>query len=395
METIFVHQDRAGSPAAGDLRGLKIAVQPNISVTGWPAGAGSRALLNYTALEDATVIQRLRQSGAWVCCSTRSSEFGFGLQDSQAGEAIRTKAADAELVMDFMGESRAAAARAGICGFKPSYGLISRFGLIDLIPSMECCGILSADLDRIRQIMKFAAGPDEKDFSLPEEKMADFSAPVISPQKITTGYIREAGESLSAAENRKFNAALDEFRRAGFNIRELLMPDYPLFMLVHKIVGSVEASSCAGRYDSVRYGQRSPGAKNWNEMYLLSRGAAFGTLLKSFLFQGAYFQFERYESYVDACRIRARLLTAMQKLSEQAECLIFPGIESTATVGSLADLYTAFSTTVFANVTGQPALYLPPSSDKAGGIQLAGPRLSDPLVIALGEYLLKIRQGGK
>jgi aspartyl-tRNA(Asn)/glutamyl-tRNA(Gln) amidotransferase subunit A len=159
----------------------------------------------------------------------------------------------------------------------------------------------------------------------------------------------------------------------------------------------VEASCAAGRYDSVRYGPRATGAKNWNEMYLLSRGAAFGPLLKSYLFQGAFFQFERYEAFVDACRIRARLVAGMQRLTEQADFLVFPAVNGapSGAPALLADTYAQFSSTAFANVTGQPALYLPPASGAGhSGFQLAGPRLSDGRLLALGEHLLNMRRGG-
>ena len=149
MDSIFVYRNpETAAPSGGPLQGLRIAIQPNISVAGWPTEAGSNALANFTALEDATIVQRLRQAGASLCGSTRMSEFGFGLQDSRAGEALQQQAADAELVLDFMGESRLAASRVGVCGFKPSYGLVSRFGLVDLIPSMECCGMLSSESEK-------------------------------------------------------------------------------------------------------------------------------------------------------------------------------------------------------------------------------------------------------
>ncbi|MDD5495237.1 MAG: amidase family protein, partial [Dehalococcoidia bacterium] len=179
IDTVFVYRNsEASAPVEGQLKGLKIAIQPNISVAGWPTEAGSNALVNYKALEDATIVQKLRQAGGTLCGSTRMSEFGFGLEGSSAGEALRQQAADAEMVLDFMGESRLAALRAAVCGFKPSYGLVSRYGLVDLIPSMECCGILSGSIKNIRDILKAIAGPDELDFSLPDEKIPDFS-----PQK--------------------------------------------------------------------------------------------------------------------------------------------------------------------------------------------------------------------
>jgi len=399
MDAIFFYRNpETAAAAGGQLKGLKAAIQPNISVADWPTEAGSNALVNFKALEDATIVQRLRQAGATLCGSTRMSEFGFGLQDSRAGDALRQKASDAELVLDLMGESRVAASRAAVCGFKPSYGLVSRFGLVGLIPSMECCGILSGSLKTIRDIMQAIAGPDELDFSLPDEKVPDFSPLIIDPKKTTIGFVTEALSGLPAGQEKTFRTSLDELKKAGFPLREMSLPDFALFSLVHRIVGSVEASSCAGRYDSVRYGQRAPGAKNWNDMYLLSRGAAFGPLLKGYLFQGAFFQFERFGAYQDACRIRAHLLNDMQRLTTQADFLVFPAANHAPSdvPASLDGTYAQFASTSFANVTGQPALYLPPAPGAAHpGFQLAGPRLSDARLLALGEHLLNMRRGGK
>jgi aspartyl-tRNA(Asn)/glutamyl-tRNA(Gln) amidotransferase subunit A len=187
MDPIFVYKNpEAAAPVDGPLQGLRIAIQPNISVAGWPTDAGSKALSRFNALEDTTIIKRLRQAGAFICGSTRMSEFGFGLQNSRAGEALQQDAADAELVLDLMGESRLAASRSTVCGFKPRYGLISRYGLVDLIPSMECCGILSHSLKNIRDIVKTAAGPDEMDYSLPDNNSPDFSPNGTDPGKRRT-----------------------------------------------------------------------------------------------------------------------------------------------------------------------------------------------------------------
>ena len=399
MDSVFFYRNpETAIPKAGHLQGLRIVVQPNISVADWPTDAGSNALVNFTALEDATIVKQLRQAGASVCGSTRMSEFGFGLRNSEAGEALRQQAADAELVIDFMGESRLAASRVAVCGFKPSYGLVSRFGLVGLIPSMECCGVLSESLKNIRDILKTIAGPDELDFSLPDERAPDFSAQEIDLQETTIGIITESQSTLTAEQGEPFHSSVDQLKKLGFSLREISLPDFSLFSLVYKIVGSVEASSCAGRYDSVRYGLRAPGAKNWNAMYLLSRGSAFGPLLKSFLFQGAFFQFERYDAFEDACRIRARLLKDMQRLTSEVDFLVFPALNCAPTgePASLAETYAQFASTTFANVTGQPALYLPLISDAVrSGFQLAGPRLSDARLLALGEHVLDSCQGGK
>ena len=397
MDSIFFYQnpEQSAGSGKGALQKLKVAVQPNIFVKGWPTEAGSAALAGFKALEDAAVVERLSGAGAVLIGSTAMSEFGFGLKGSQAGCALGKKSADVELMLDMAGEARLAAAREGVCGFKPSYGLISRIGLVGLIPSMETCGILARDIKSIREILKTIAGPDERDFSLSDEKMPDFSAQDIDPAKTTLGIIPDVVNGLPSDQRASFAKICDALKKDGFQIKELSFPDFSQFLLVHQIVGSVEAYSCAGRYDSVRYGQRVPGAKNWNEMYLQSRGAAFGTLLKSYLFQGAFFQFEKYDAYDDACRLRARLVKEMQTAAGQADALILPTVNPAADLqkDSLADLYAQFAYTAFANVTGRPALHIPGAN--GAGVQLSAKRLNDGRLLSLGQYLLSHRQGGK
>jgi len=397
MDSIFFYQnpEQSAGSGKGALQKLKVTVQPNIFVKGWPTEAGSAALAGFKALEDAAVVERLSGAGAVLIGSTAMSEFGFGLKGSQAGCALGKKSADVELMLDMAGEARLAAAREGVCGFKPSYGLISRIGLVGLIPSMESCGILARDIKSVRDVLETIAGPDERDFSLPDEKMPDFSAQDIDPAKTTLGIISDVVNGLPSDQRASFAKICDVLKKDGFQIKELSFPDFSQFLLVHQIVGSVEASSCAGRYDSVRYGQRVPGAKNWNEMYLQSRGAAFGTLLKSYLFQGAFFQFEKYDAYDDACRLRARLVKEMQTVAEQADALILPTVNPAADLqkDSLADLYAQFAYTAFANVTGRPALHIPGAN--GAGVQLSAKRLDDGRLLSLGQYLLSHRQGGK
>ncbi|NIS71810.1 MAG: hypothetical protein GTO12_23620, partial [Proteobacteria bacterium] len=143
---------------------------------------------------------------------------------------------------------------------------------------------------------------------------------------------------------------------------EVNLSDFDLFRVVHNIVASVEASSSAGKYDGVRYGHRSSSGKNWNDMYLNSRGESFGLLIKTFLYQGAYFQFENYPAFENACRNRRRLVQAVVDLLGQVDLLVFPTMrlghdaEKAATINHI---YDAFLLTLPANVTGQPSLHVP------------------------------------
>ena len=128
-------------------------------------------------------------------------------------------------------------------------------------------------------------------------------------------------------------------------------------------------------------------------MYILSRAIAFGPLVKSYLFQGAFFQFEKYEAYDNACRIRAGLLADMRQLHSEADFLVIPASPGeNLDAASLEETYRLFDCTAFANVTGQPALYMPAVG--GAGIQIVGPRRSDPDLLALGESILHAGRGG-
>jgi aspartyl-tRNA(Asn)/glutamyl-tRNA(Gln) amidotransferase subunit A len=301
MDSIFYYQNPQ-TPAAegGELSGLKIMVQPNLSAAGWPCDAGSKALSNYKALEDATIIRKLCQAGAALTGSSCMSEFGFGLQNSRAAEALRQKM---EMPSWYGpdGEPRGSS-KAPFAASSPATCLMSISGYRP--DSIDGKLRDSPVIKIIRDVLKAVSGPDERDFAVPDGAAPDFSPPMINPPETCIGVLKEARQLLSPDQESMFASSLEELKKAGFSLREVCLPEFDLFSLVHNIAGSVEASSCAGRYDSVRYGQRAPGAKNWNDMYLQSRGAAFGTLVKSYLIQGAYFQFEKYDSFEDACRIR-------------------------------------------------------------------------------------------
>jgi len=296
-----------------------------------------------------------------------------------------------------MGEARAAASTNGIFGFKPSYGIVSRFGLIGLVPSMECFGILAGAVEDIAVVMGVIAGPDDRDLSMPECKIPDFSQ-VSAGKKahVTAGFVREFVETLDPSAVRSFRMMLSELERKGLKIQEVSIPDFELFQAVHNVIGSVEASSSAGKYDGVRYGHRTDSAKNWNEMYLKSCAESFGLLVKSYLFQGAYFQFENYTAFENACRIRRCLLRETEDLFSVADVLVFstvhPGLDP-ARAYTISHVYDAFSMTLPASVTGHPAVALPASED-VPGLQLVGPYLSDTWLLSLASRLASSMESG-
>jgi aspartyl-tRNA(Asn)/glutamyl-tRNA(Gln) amidotransferase subunit A len=293
-----------------------------------------------------------------------------------------------------MGESRIAASMAGLWAFKPTYGIVSRLGLIGLVPSMECYGVVAKKPQDIAPVMKVIVGRDENDFSMPDLAIPDFHLDGEKEDAVKNiAVLKECPELLTADEAALFRSGLSRLEKAGFNLQEASMVDFGLFRTVHQVVGSVEASSSAGKYDGVRYGHRASAAKNWNEMYLKSRAEAFGLPVKAYLFQGAYFQFENFDAFEDACRIRARLVKAMDDLLARVDAIALPTrrkgypAEKAATV---SQDYDAFLLTLAANVTGLPALQLPGIVSDDGfdfGLQLVGRRLSDPHLLSAGALL--------
>ncbi len=391
----------ADSDTTDAAEALRIAVQPGMSCRGWPAGAGTKALENFTALEDAFVIRQLKQAGMVIAGATRMSELGFGLAGETGALAVTDGNADAALIIDSLGEARAAGAKSGIFGFKPSWGSVSRQGLTGLVPSMECWGITARQVDDIQQVMTAICALDDKDFSMHAGPLPDFTeshrfqdrSPVIG---VADGY--DAG--LTPEETRAWESGLAALETAGCRITRVSLPDAALFSLAHHIIASVEASSSAGRYDGVRYGHRTPSSDNWNEMYLKTRGESFGTLIKSFLFQGAYFQFEQYGAFEQACRLRGLLMD--QTLAALSELDALAGLTLTdkadpITAKTIDHTYQAFGFTLPASLTGLPAMQIPGRAchgSKDFGLHIIGKPFKDPELLALARFLENLGNTG-
>ena len=395
MSDIFAYLDPSPPAApAGPLKGQSIAVQANLSVRGWPTGAGSPALSGYVALEDATVVTRIRAAGGRIVGNFRTGEFGFGPDGDAAGRALALGPAGVVLVTDILGEARLAAARAGVFGFKPTAGIVSRFGLIGLMPSLEGLGLLARSTGEIAAVLAVIAGPDERDTAMHAGTIPDFSRGEGAPPLRRVGVVEEALAGLAGPEAAAFEGGVAALQAAGIEVRDVAPSALDDFALVHRIVGAGEASSSCGKFDGVRYGHRTAGAKNWNEMYLKTRAESFGPLLKGLLFQGAYFQFENYAAFEKAARVRARLEEETEALFTGVDALVLPTRRRDGGEGSdgLAGIYGAGLFTLPANVLGLPALQIPGlirDGSAVGGLQLLGRRLGDPGLLALAERLSK------
>jgi aspartyl-tRNA(Asn)/glutamyl-tRNA(Gln) amidotransferase subunit A len=398
MEDLFTWLDNTPpEPAPGPLQGKTVVVQPNMSVQDRPTGAGTKALSGYVALADATLVGNLRRAGAVLRGAGRMSELGFGLNGDTAAQIIERGLADIVLVTDTLGEARAAGVAGKVPALKPSYGIVSRCGLVGLVPSMECCGILARTFEDIAETLRALAGADPKDPSMDAdgagrvvrelEKEAEPAKgmPVLGRIAPVPGL---PADPYAAA----FEAALSRLAAAGVGIREIELTDRALVPGVHQVIGSVEASSSAGKYDGVRYGHRADAGRNWNEMYLLSRKESFGPAVKSYLFQGGYFQYKNYDAFVDACRVRARLVRETEAALETVDAILAPAGTGAGQGATAGEVYDAFGPTLLASLTGQPALVLPDPA-APGGLQLIGKRLGDARLLRAGQRISDLLSG--
>jgi aspartyl-tRNA(Asn)/glutamyl-tRNA(Gln) amidotransferase subunit A len=348
---------------------VNILVSSAISVSGRPAGSLSPALEGYTPPEDAAAVRLLKAAGAALAGTPKSAELAFGLAGDTAARTLKETAASAAIGLDTLGEIRLAAASAGLVGYKPSWGIFSRSGVIGFVPSMECVSVLAENVSTVREIAALLAVPDPNDFSMLRKGLPDFAGSVPSVRPPILGLVRECLSDLPPG-------AVGLLKERGGEVKEISLPDYDLFPLVHKIVGAVEASSAAGNYDGVRFGRRAKNGENWNEMYLATRGKNFSAVIKSYLFQGAYFQFQDYGAFENAARIRRRLVEETEKLFEEIDFLLLPALtpgRDPARAGTVEEIYRSFAHTLPANVLGVPAVTLPEFA-----LQFLAPRLSDP-----------------
>lgn len=425
------------------LNKLSVSVPSNIAVKGWIADCNSIALKNYKPLENASVVNFLLENSATLKGNTIINEFNFGLSSNTSADAVSQKFVDVSLVVDYMGQTLMLSALNNLVGFKPSYNVISRFGLNGIIPSMECCGIITNNLNNLFEVLKVISLKDNNDLNLIEinfqESFNNFdvasskpienslskeienasSKPIenglskeiengssktiengSSKKKFKIAVFKEIYDLFSENELKKFKNLIDYYRKIGIEIAEINFPDFNIIKNVHTIIGSVEASSSCGKYDSVRYGHRTKSSKNWNEMYLKSREESFGSLIKQYLFQGGFFQYKKYDTYKNACSLRTKLNNEVKKVYEKFDAILMPVIKESSLVKNenqfkryeiSNEMYDMFEYVLLPSLLGFPSVTLPnPVRNNVSnfGFQLIGNIFNDVKLLKIAESII-------
>jgi len=399
------------------MKGVAIAIKDNICTKGMRTSCGSQILSNYTAQYDATAISRLYNAGAIVIGKTNMDEFAMGSSNessafgaaknpwdvtrvpggSSGGSAVAVASGVCRVALgsETGGSVRQPAALCGIVGFKPTYGRISRYGLVAFASSLDNIGIFGAAAKDVAECLGVIAGRDEKDATSADVPVPDYTKFLekdISGK--TIGIPRSLlGEGLDDEVRESILHSIENFKSLGANIVDVELPHAKYGIAVYYIIATAEASSNLARYDGVRYGFRAEGAHNLREMYFATREEGFGAEVKRRIMLGTYVLSSGYYDayYSKAQRVRAMVKQDYVTAFEICDAILTPTSPSVAfKLGAKSDdplaMYLNDIYTVSANLAGVPALSVPSGLSSEGlpiGLQLVGNFWSEPTLLNL------------
>jgi aspartyl-tRNA(Asn)/glutamyl-tRNA(Gln) amidotransferase subunit A len=399
------------SPLASPLAGVPIAVKDNISTLGIETTCASKMLGGYTPVFNAAVVDKLEQAGMIVIGKSNMDEFAMGGSSetgqtgpvrnpwaldrvaggSSGGSAAAVAAREVPIALgtDTGGSIRQPCAFCGLTGIKPTYGSVSRYGLIAYASSLDQIGPIGMDVNDCAALLSIISGPDERDSTCIIEKPFDFTA---SPNGRLDGVtIALPGNYFSGGIDQdvkqRILAAAKELEAAGARIEEFEMPLMDVMIPAYYIIACAEASSNLSRYDGLKYGYRSADAKTLSEVYTLSRNEGFGLEVKRRIMLGSFVLSSGYYDayYKKALQVRALIKETYSRLFERFDMVLSPVAPTTAyTIGENVDdpmkMYLGDIYTVSINLAGLPALALPCGFDAQGlpvGFQLIGNAFSE------------------
>jgi len=399
----------------GPLAGVPILLKDNISTIGMPTTAGSRILDGYLPLYDATVVEKLRGAGAILIGKTNLDEFAMGSSTensafgitrnpwdmtrvpggSSGGSAAAVASAMTPVALgsDTGGSVRQPASFCGVYGLLPTYGRVSRYGLIAFASSLDQIGPLARDLGGIRAVFDAIAGHDPRDAtSSPDSGMARRDGALRVG--IAEGLLSRSGVETGVAA--RLNETAARLERGGARLVPVTLPDPDKAVATYYLIATAEASSNLARYDGVRYGLRVPG-ETVESMMRRTRSAGFGREVKRRILLGTFVLSSGYYDayYVRAQKSRALLRRAFLQLFETVDVVLLPTSPTAAfAVGDRTEdplaMYLADVFTVYANLAGLPALSVPAGRDAAGlpvGAQLMAPPFGEELLFAAAKHL--------
>ena len=399
------------------LQGTAVAVKDNICTMGMQTTCGSRILHNYKAQYDATAISRLKISGAIIVGKTNMDEFAMGSSNetsafgparnpwdvtrvpggSSGGSAVAVASGvvRAALGSETGGSVRQPSSLCGVVGFKPTYGRISRYGLVAFASSLDNIGIFGQTSRDVADVLGVIAGRDPLDSTSADMPVPDYAVGIANDiaGKII-GVPRELlGDGLDIDVRKKILAAIDNFEKLGAKTVDVELPYAKYGIAVYYIIATAEASSNLARYDGVRYGFRAEDAPGLHQMYFKTREEGFGAEVKRRIMLGTYVLSSGYYNayYSKAQKVRALVKRDYQAAFTKCDAILTPTSPSVAfKIGEKSDdplaMYLNDIYTVSANLAGVPAISVPCGLSDEGlpiGVQLVGNFWSEDVLLNL------------
>ena len=410
-------EEASGGEAAAPLGGVPLAVKDLFCTEGIPSQSGSKILEGYLPPYTATAVSRLRKAGATLLGKTNQDEFAMGSSNensaygpvlnpwnrervpggSSGGSAAAVAAGLAPWALgtDTGGSIRQPAALCGIVGLKPTYGAVSRYGMIAFASSLDQAGPLTRDVTDAALMLRHLVGRDKRDatsLAFPEE-IALPSAERLDgirlgvPEELTGGSTGDGSEGIEAGVLDAFRAALRRAEELGAEIvQSIHLPHAPHALAAYYVLAPAEASSNLARFDGVRYGLRAEGPKDLLDMYTRTRHDGFGAEVKRRIMLGTYALSSGYYDayYGRAQRVRTKIADDFRTAFEQVDLIVTPTAPTVAfklgekTEDPLA-MYLNDFCTVPMSLAGIPAISIPCglSDGLPVGLQIAGPAFSE------------------
>ncbi len=406
----------------GKLYGMIIALKDNICYKNHRVSASSKILENYISIYSATVVERLLQEDAIIIGRTNCDEFAMGSSNensaygnvlnaldikkvpggSSGGSAVAVQAGFCHVALgsDTGGSIRQPAAFCGVVGYKPSYGTVSRYGLIAYASSFDQIGPLSNSVSDARMVLEVISGKDDHDATMKKESISFAGASLNKKPKIA--YFKDTiyNDAIEPEVRNNTLALIEKLKASGCEVEEVAFPYLDYLIPAYYVLSTAEASSNLARFDGVHYGYRSANATNMEEVYTKSRSEGFGKevqnriMLGTFVLSSGY-----YDAYFGkAQKLRKLLTNTIEGIFQNYDYIISPTSPTTAfEFDAKGDdpvaMYLADIFTVLANLTAVPAISIPlfksAENQMPIGIQLMSKRYSDAQLLDFSEYLMQ------
>ncbi len=410
-----IDEKRANCESVSPLAGIPIGIKDNICTKGVKTTCGSKMLENFVAPYNATVAEKLNEEGLISLGKLNMDEFAMGsstehsyfhptknpwnlntVPGGSSGGSAAAVAADLvpwALGSDTGGSIRQPASFCGVVGLKPTYGLVSRYGLVAFASSLDQIGPITKDVEDSAILLNMIAGHDEKDSTSMNLEKKDYTKALKNDVKgLKIGVPKEYfGEGINAEVKQKLEEAIQKYKELGAIVEECSLDTANYALAAYYIIACAEASSNLGRFDGIRYGYRTENYTNLKELFRNSRSEGFGAEVKRRIILGTYVLSSGYYDayYKKAQQVRTLVKKAFDDAFEKYDVILTPTSPIVAfkfgeKSSNPLEMYLSDICTVSVNIAGVPAISIPCGVDGKGmpiGMQLIGKRFDEDTIL--------------